>query len=121
MPQTILIVANDPNIVYLLQRYAEKTGFQTRTAHQREDIGALAQQTTPTAIILEDDFPGTLYRETLRQLKSAPATRAIPVIVYSCLESAAEKPAEGVAGCLHKSVKYDDFVAALEQATGSSG
>lgn len=121
MPQTILIVANDPNIVYLLQRYAEKTGFQTITVDQSKDIGALAQQTTPTVIILEDDFPGTLHRATLHQLKSVEATRAIPVVVYSCLEGVAEKPVEGVACFLRKSVKYDDFLTALKQATGSSG
>lgn len=119
MPQTILIVANDPNIIYLLQRYAEKTGFQTITADQSRNIGALAQQTTPALIILEDDFPGTLHRDTLHQLKSAQATRAIPVVVYSCLEHVAERPVEGVASCLFKSVTYDDFVTALRQAGAS--
>ncbi len=120
MLQTILIVANDPNITYLLQRYAEKTGFQTITADQSKDIRALAQQTTPALIILEDDFPGARHRATLHELKSVEATRAIPVVVYSCLELA-EKPVEGVASFLFKSVKYDDFVSALKQAGAKVG
>ncbi len=116
MPQIILIVANDPNIVYLLQRYAEKSGFQTITANPSQDVGALARQTTPAVIILEDDFPGTLYRATLHQLKNTEITRAIPVVVYSCLSQAAEKPVEHVASFLRQSVKHADFLKALEQA-----
>ncbi len=116
MYQTILIVANDPNSVYLLRRYAEKSGFLTITANRNKDIAALAQQIKPAVIILEDDYPGSQHRATLEQLKTAEATRAIPVVVYSCLDHAADKPVEGVAGFLAKSVKYDDFLAALKQA-----
>ncbi len=116
MPQTILIVVDDPNILYLLQRYAEKTGLRAIAAHQNQDIGALAQEAKPAVIILEDDFPGTLYRTTLHQLKSVQLTRTIPVVVYSCLDPAAENTVEGVAGLMRQSVKYADFLATLEQA-----
>ncbi len=116
MPPTLLIVANDPNIVYLLTRYAEKTGFQPIHARQAQDIGALAQETRPAVIILEDDFPVTLYRASLDRLQSIPETRAIPVVVYACLDPAADLPVPGVASFLRQSVKYDEFLIALEQA-----
>lgn len=115
MPGVILIVASDPNIIYLLQRYAEKAGFQTVEANQGKDLTELAQQTTPALIILENDFPGMVDRTVLHRLKDVVTTRAIPVVVYSCLDEAV-KPVEGVTGFLRKSVRYDDFLVVLKQS-----
>jgi CheY-like chemotaxis protein len=116
MPRMILIAAIDPNIIYLLQRFAEAAGFQTVHANQGKDIVELAQQTTPALIILENDFPGMVDCSVLHQLKDTAATREIPVVVYSCLDEEMGKPVEGVAGFLQKSVRYADFLAVVKQA-----
>ena len=116
MPGMILIAASDPNIIYLLQRYAEATGFQTIQANQGKDIVELAQQIAPVLIILENDFPGMVDCKVLHRLKSMATTREIPVVVYSCLDEEAGNPVEGVAGLLLKSVRYGDFLAVLRQA-----
>ncbi len=116
MPPIILIIANDPNIIYLLERYAEKSGFRPVTASHTDDIRALVQPTPPAVIILEDDFPGTLGSATMQQLKSSATTRLIPVVIYSCLDRGADLPVREVASFLRQSVKYDDFIKALEQA-----
>ncbi len=116
MPQTILIVASDPNIIYLLLRYAEASGFEAMTTRQQQDIGAVVQKTRPAVIILEDDFPGTLYRAAFDHLKSVPATKTIPVILYSCLDATADERVKGASGFLRQSVTYEDFLGALEQA-----
>jgi len=116
MPGTILIAASDPNIIYLLQRYVEQSGFQAVKVGPGEDVVELAQQITPALIILESDFPGLVDCEVLRDLKGSPETRGIPVVVYSCLDEEAGKQTKGIAGFLQKSVRYDDFLAALKQA-----
>jgi CheY-like chemotaxis protein len=113
MPQTILIAVNDPNIIYLLQRYAEESGFDSVRANSGEDILVLAQQSKPRLIILEIGFPEAAGRDVLRALKAEPITRDIPVVVYSCLDEAFSDYSEDVAGSL-KSVLYADFVAVLE-------
>ena len=116
MPQTILIAATDPNIVYLLQRYAEATGFRTIETSPDKDVQELAQQMAPALIILENDFPGRVLLSVLERLKAASATCKIPIVLYSCLDTEPSKPFEGVAGYLLKSVRYDDFLAVLKQA-----
>ena len=115
MPGTILIAANDPNITYLLQRYVEQSGLRAVQVGADEDVVSLAQQITPALIILESDFPGLVDCEVLRDLKGGPETREIPVVMYSCLDEEAGRQAEGIAGFLQKSVRYDDFLAALKQ------
>jgi CheY-like chemotaxis protein len=47
MTKTVVIAANDPNVHYLLRRYAEEGGFQTANAYQGKDwLALLAQQAT---------------------------------------------------------------------------
>ena len=44
MLKTILIAANDPNIIYLLRRYAEASGFEVVRCDFGEDLLRLARQ-----------------------------------------------------------------------------
>jgi DNA-binding response OmpR family regulator len=114
MPQTIMIAANDPNITYLLQRYAEESGFQTVSVCEGNDVLSLAHRTRPALIILDFELPGAAGKKMLHGLHAEAATCQIPVIVYSGLDEPPEDWDEGVAGYLPKSVMYDDFVAVLE-------
>ncbi len=121
MTKTVIIAVSDPNILYLLRRYAEESGFQTVSACQGQDLlPLLAHQPNPALIILDVEWPGTAVaaatgQKTSRGLKAEAATRNIPVVVYSCLDEPAGEWTEGVAGCLPNSVMYDDFVAALKR------
>lgn len=116
MPRTILIVANDPNITYLLQRYAEESGFRTVNACQGKDVLDLAHQAHPVLIILDTELPGATGPNMLHGLRTEADTRNIPVVLYSGLEGPAEEWEEAAVGHLPKTVMYDDFVAALKQA-----
>jgi DNA-binding response OmpR family regulator len=119
MPQTIMIAAHDPNITYLLQRYAEESGFRAVSACQGKDVLDLAHQAHPALIILDAELPGTTGQKLLNGLQAEATTRHIPVVLYSGLDDPAEDAdasAMGVTGYLPKAVMYDDFVAALKQA-----
>ncbi len=116
MSRTILIAAGDSNIIYLLWRYAEKSGFQAVQVSPRQSLVAFAQQIQPVLIILEDDPVGDAHRDVLKGLKERPETCEIPIVIYSCFEADLTRQAQGVAGFLLKSVRYDDFVAVLRQA-----
>ena len=56
----------------------------------------------------------------MQQLQVRTTTRDIPVVVYSNMDDDVDdefiKSFGDAAGCLHKSVMYEDFVAALQQA-----
>ncbi len=116
MSQTILIGANDPNITYLLQRYAEECGFRVAHVGQKQDILPLAVRLQPALIILDIELAAGLDLEILRQLKGAAATRDIPIVVYSYLDELSDDWRDCVDGYLPKSVLYDDFVAVLKHA-----
>lgn len=116
MTRTILIAATDPNIIYLLQRYAEESGFQTGRCDDEKDLLRLARQIQPVLVILQIDPPEALWRPSLLCLKADPLTRTIPVVGYSCFDEIISSQIEGVSGFLQKSVLYSDFVATLVQA-----
>lgn len=116
MPKTILIAASDPNIIYLLQRYSEASGFQAVCAAQGVNLVGQARDVHPVLIVLEIDPPETNGRQTLNCLKIDPDTGSIPVLVYSCFDEISVASMEGASGYLQKSVMYSDFQAALSQA-----
>ena len=117
MTKTVIIAVNDPHILYLLQRYAEESGFQTISASgDRDVLTLLHQQASPALIILDVESSATAGQKMWHSLRVEAATRHIPVVVYSCLDEPAEEWSEGVADCLPNSVMYDDFVAALKRA-----
>jgi CheY-like chemotaxis protein len=115
MSQTIIIGANDPNIAYLLQRYAEESGFQATPICQNDDLLDLVYHLQPPLIILDIDFIERADWEMVRRLKAEPATRHLPIVVYSCLNEPPDDWREGVDGYLLKSALYDDFVAVLKR------
>lgn len=114
MSNAILIAITDPNIVYLLRRYAEESGFEAMYAGQEKELVQLAQEIQPALIVLQTEPSEAAWQQSLQSLKSDPVTECIPVVGYSCLEESS--PLEGVTGFLQKSVLYSDFVQALEQA-----
>lgn len=113
MTEAILIAATDLNIVYLLQRYAEESGFQAVCSSQEKELLQLAQQIQPVLIVLQIEPPESAWKQALQVLKSDSVIGRIPVIAYSCIDESG--PIEGIAGFLQKSVLYSDFVLTLEQ------
>lgn len=116
MPQTMMIGANDPNISYLLNRYAQESGFQTSPVSQEQDILDLANHLHPSVILLDIGFVETKGLEFLHRLNADLAMSHIPIILCSCLGEPPENWHEGKDGFLLKSAMYNDFVAVLEQA-----
>ncbi len=116
MPKTILIAASDPNIIYLLQRYAEASGFEAVITGPAKDLRQLVQRVQPDLVVMEIELPDDPARQALNSLKADPITRLIPVVVYSCYDEVNCNAIEGADSCLQKSAMYSDFLVALEQA-----
>ncbi len=116
MPQTILIGTLDPNITYLLQRYAEESGFETAHVSQSSDIFALAFRLRPALLILDVELLEQADGQVLSRLKGAEETCAIPIVIYSYLDEPSEDWRSRVDGYLARSVLYDDFVTVLTRA-----
>jgi CheY-like chemotaxis protein len=110
---TVLIIEDDPDSVYLMQRYLRSTGCRVVSTSVGEEAVALAQQEKPTAIVLDIALPGMDGWEVLRALRSNVSTSDIPVVMCSALEEEAHGREAGANGYLHKPVFYPDFRLAL--------
>ena len=114
--KTILIAATDPNIIYLLQRYAEASGYQVAHCGFGDCLVKLARQVHPILVVLQIEPPESSWQQSLKMLKAEPATERIPIIAYSCVDEVIARQVDGIASILQKSVLYSDFLIALERA-----
>jgi len=109
----VLLIDRDLAFVYLIGRYAERSGHR----FMRSD-GAMAfsAATTfqPALIIIGMRAPASWA--LLRQLRIDERTRAIPMVLCSAFVDQERAWQEGAIVCLPKPVMYSDFLAALSMA-----
>jgi CheY-like chemotaxis protein len=110
---TLLVVDNNADFVRLIQRYLSDDQWEVIGAADVDQAIASVQQQPPQAILLDVVLPGRDGWELLLELKSRPATKAIPVLVCSVLDEPAMALALGAAAYLHKPVDQRQLVARL--------
>jgi two-component system phosphate regulon response regulator PhoB len=77
----VLVVDDDPAIVTLLRRMLEADGHSVAVAADGQTALGRVAERRPDLVILDLDMPGVGGLEVCRQLKSAPETRLLPVLV----------------------------------------
>ncbi|MBI5032913.1 MAG: hypothetical protein HZB51_20525 [Chloroflexi bacterium] len=115
MTRTILIGTEDSNIAYLLQRYAEESGFQTLCVHPGNSLFDQARAAQPALIILDIEHDNPADQDSVRQLKAEPTTCHIPIIIYSYLDELSDALRAHIDGYLPKAVMYEDFMALIQR------
>ncbi len=85
MSPMILVVDDDPLNVEMLQAYLEKEGWHVVTATSGWEALSLIAAHPPDLVLLDVMMPGVDGFAVCRQLKSAPATRLIPVVMVTAL------------------------------------
>ncbi len=118
----ILLVENDPQFVYLIQRYAQRSGCQLTQVGSIKEIEALAAKEIPDLILLDLALNGpddSLEQscKLLQSFKADPVTAKIRVFICSASEVAMRGWEEYADGCLLKPVMYEDFVTTLASVT----
>ncbi|MCL1887594.1 MAG: response regulator transcription factor [Kiritimatiellaeota bacterium] len=81
--QRILVVEDDRDIQELLRYHLEKHGYAVECAANGANVPPMAKKSPPNLILLDLMLPGMDGLEVCRQLKAAPATAGIPVIMVS--------------------------------------
>jgi len=121
--ENILIIDDDAASRYLLQELLATTHYRIiEAANGREGL-CLAQQHRPRAIFLDLKMPDLSGVDVLAMLKVDPATRAIPVIIYTAqvLSNAERSRLAGAAGILAKEgVSRETVAAQLHKALDSA-
>jgi CheY-like chemotaxis protein len=117
----VMLVEDDPQFVYLIQRYARRSGCQVIHVDSIAQTVPLAQKELPNLILLDLGLNGTDVWQSqswqvLQALKADAVTRKIRAFVCSASEVATRGWEEYADGCLLKPVMYEDFMAVLATA-----
>ncbi len=81
----VLVVDDNPQNLELLVAYLDKLGCQIATAVDGIDALEKVSRENPDLILLDIMMPRMSGFEVCRKLKSAPATRDIPIIMVTAL------------------------------------
>ena len=88
LPPCVLVCEDDLAMIRIFQFLLRQQGVpNVITTSNGESVPALAAQNRPALILLDIMLPGKDGLTVLRDLKTNPATREIPVIVVSGKES----------------------------------
>ena len=119
MPTTCLLVEQNDDLTYLIQRYGQEAGIRIIPASSLE-AAERAREEQPAAVLLDADLPAQRGWEVLHALKADDRTRRIPVVMYAGMDQRARMLAEGVDEYLQLPFLRKDFLAALA-AVGAQG
>jgi two-component system cell cycle response regulator DivK len=95
----ILYVEDNEDNVYMLRHRLERKGIEVIVATDGEAGIAAAERERPDLILMDLSLPVIDGWEAARRLKSAPATRAIPIIALSAHAMAGDRERALAAGC----------------------
>jgi DNA-binding response OmpR family regulator len=112
----ILLIDNDPEFAYLIERYCRAINWYVMRACSAEEALAQVQKVKPNMIMLNLLLPPYSGWEVLRALKQNSGVQGIPVTVYSSIPDEERAWGEGADFCLWKPVMLEEFIAALEAA-----
>jgi two-component system phosphate regulon response regulator PhoB len=80
MPQTVLVVDDERDLLDLIAHHLKAAGFQVLTATRGAEGARLAAEKQPDLILLDIMLPDVQGTDVLRGLRREPATATIPVI-----------------------------------------
>jgi two-component system, cell cycle response regulator DivK len=95
----ILLVEDDEMNRDMLSRRLERGGHQVVIAADGAQGVLLAQSAAPDLILMDMSLPVLDGWQATRQLKAAPATRAIPIIALTAHAMAGDREQALEAGC----------------------
>ena len=91
MPETILVVDDDPDILELLKMNLEPEGYTVRTASDGDGAVQSASAEPPDLILLDVMMPHKNGLQVIEELKDIDETKSIPVILVTARGQADDK------------------------------
>ena len=98
----ILLIDDDPDVQTVLRMTLQQQGYTVVTASRKEEAWQRLNEELPSLILLDVLLSGDDGRELCREIKTTPATKEIPVIMFSGHPSA---------GLQFQTYGADDFIA----------
>ena len=111
----VLAIDDDPDVLDLMTEKLAGSGYTVVTAKTGDEGLRLAKDLRPDAITLDIMMPRLDGWQVLRNLKEAPETRNIPVVIVSILENKSLGFSLGAAEYLVKPVTRDRLLDVLDR------
>ena len=105
----ILLVEDNEENRDMLSRRLTRRGYEVVIATDGGQGVAMAQSEIPDLILMDMDLPVLNGWEATRQLKAAPATRAIPIIALTAHAMVGDREKAVEAGCDDYDTKPIEF------------
>ncbi|HLT19449.1 MAG TPA: response regulator [Thermomicrobiales bacterium] len=96
---TILIVEDQPANMLLARAALQRGGYQTLEAADADEARACLEETRPDLILMDIGLPGQDGLSLTRELKDAPETADIPIVVLTAHAMRADEERARAAGC----------------------
>jgi signal transduction histidine kinase/CheY-like chemotaxis protein len=114
----VLVVENDPRVLTIYHRYFRESEFRMIPARSLRDARRAIAMDEPEAIILDIVLDGEDAWNFLGELRSKPATQAIPVAVVSNVDDRRKALALGADSYALKPVTREWLLGELERLAG---
>lgn len=98
----ILLIDDDPDVQTVIRSILQQHGYAVISAARKEEAWQQLRKEQPSLILLDVLLSGDDGRELCREIKATPATKDIPVIMFSGHPSA---------GLQFETYGADDFIA----------
>jgi two-component system cell cycle response regulator DivK len=108
MPRILIVDDNEEQRLALSRQFKER-GFAIVTATDGKQAIVSAQNEKPDLVLMDLNMPGMDGWEATRQIKSAPETRDLVVIVLAEQTLSGDRERAFEAGCAHYHAKPVDF------------
>lgn len=112
--RVVLIAERDQNVRALQQFFLERAGFAVEFADDGQAALERALAAPPALVVTEILVPRLDGLALCRRLREEPATREVPVIVFSILSAAARAAEAGASAFLRKPLVETVFVGAVQ-------
>ena len=106
---TVIIVEDDPSMIYLLRRFVESSRCRAVVTTQGETAVSLVEQESPIMIIIDVQLADIDGCRVLYNLRQNMWTQHIPVILVSNSAERKCNTTEGVVGYLTIPLLYQHF------------
>ncbi len=94
----ILVADDDPDILTMVQLRLERSGYTVLTARNGREAVELTAAHLPDLVVLDIAMPELSGLEALAQLRAAPLTKTIPVILLTARATSGDVEAGLAAG-----------------------
>jgi signal transduction histidine kinase/DNA-binding response OmpR family regulator len=113
----VIIVDDEAELRHIMERYLRNSRYQPFSARNLREARVLIQQVRPQAIVLDIMLRGEDSWRWLSELKSAPQTADIPIIIVTTVEDERKGMALGADAYCLKPVSSEQLLSKLDSLT----